>query len=190
MPDTPLFEISSPDFTTAQKEFFQTRSAKELAQKKLGRKKDLLQHGVGSQKELEEAISALQIAEKEYENAYSALQVYQVAPERMTLGQPLIVRSPIAGQVIADNTEISHAFFQFEAAKQKLEQYQSGLLDETGKILDGMMYRYKRGETTIIKVLLAQRTYNDVREQYLDTKKEYSSAFIELQRSCGGWIAE
>lgn len=101
--NTPLFEIFSPDFTTAQKEFFQARSEKELAQKELKRKQDLLSNGVGSQKEMEEAMNVLQIAEKEYENTYSALQVYHVNTNNMVLGQPLIVRSPIAGEVIENN---------------------------------------------------------------------------------------
>lgn len=101
--NTPLFEIVSPDFTIAQKEFFQAQSEKELAQKELTRKQDLLDNGVGSQKELEEAISIMQIAEKEYENAYAALLVYQTNPDNMTLGQSLIVRSPISGNVIANN---------------------------------------------------------------------------------------
>lgn len=99
----PLFEISSPDFTTAQKEFFQAGSSKELARKELKRKEDLLKNGVGSEKELEEATNALQIAEKEYENAYAALQVYHVNPKNMVLGQPLLVRAPIAGHVIENN---------------------------------------------------------------------------------------
>ncbi|XP_037959394.1 putative membrane fusion protein SilB [Teleopsis dalmanni] len=101
--NTPLFEIVSPDFTNTQKEFFQAKSEKELAQKELQRKQDLLSNGVGSQKEMEEAASILQIAEKEYENTYAALQVYHVNAENMALGQPLIIRSPIAGEVIENN---------------------------------------------------------------------------------------
>lgn len=102
-PNTPLFDISSPDFTVAQKEYFQAHSAKELASKELKRKKDLLHNGVGSQKELEEATSLSQIAEKEFENARATLLVYQVDPRQMTLGQSLTVFSPIAGQVIENN---------------------------------------------------------------------------------------
>ena len=52
---TPLFEISSPDFTTAQKEYFQALSLRELSKKDLKRKEDLIKNGVSSQKELEEA---------------------------------------------------------------------------------------------------------------------------------------
>lgn len=101
---TPLFEISSPDFTSAQKEYFQAVSSRELAKKDLKRKEDLIKNGVSSQKELEEAQNALLIADKEFENASAALRVYQVDNlGEMILGQPLIVRSPISGVVIKDN---------------------------------------------------------------------------------------
>jgi len=101
---TPLFEISSPDFTTAQKEYFQALSSWELAKKDLKRKEDLIKNGVSSQKELEEAQNTLLMASKEFENTSAALEVYQVDhPENMTLGQPLIVRSPISGEVIENN---------------------------------------------------------------------------------------
>ena len=101
---TPLFEISSPDFTSAQKEYFQALSSRELAKKDLKRKEDLIRNGVSSQRELEEAQNALLIADKEFENASAALRVYQVDnPAEMILGQPMIVRSPIPGEVIKDN---------------------------------------------------------------------------------------
>ena len=100
--NTPLFEIVSSDFTSAQKEFLQAESALELAKNNLNRQKDLKDNGVSSQKELEQATNELFVAEKEYENAFSALQVYQTNPIGMKLGEPLIVRSPIQGNVIED----------------------------------------------------------------------------------------
>ncbi|MEA4808718.1 efflux RND transporter periplasmic adaptor subunit [Macellibacteroides fermentans] len=101
--NTPLFEITSPDFTSAQKDFYQAQSERELAQKDLRRKQDLIKNGVGSQKELEEAQNVLNIAEKEYENAVSALKVYQTNPGNMVLGQALVIRAPISGNVIETN---------------------------------------------------------------------------------------
>lgn len=112
--NAPLFEIISPDFTNAQKEYFQARSSRDLARKDLNRKKDLIKNGVGSQKELEEALNALQIEEKEYENTYAALLIYQVKPENMILGQPLIIRSPIAGEVI-DNSIVTGQYISSDS---------------------------------------------------------------------------
>ncbi len=101
--NTPLFEIVSADFTNAQKEFYQAQSERDLASNDLRRKQDLIKKGVASQKELEEAINALSIAEKEYENAYAAIKIFQTNLKDMILGQPLIIRSPIAGKVIENN---------------------------------------------------------------------------------------
>lgn len=87
-------------------------------------------------------------------------------------------------------SEISQAFFYFEAAKKKVKQYKSGLLDDSHKILEGMVYKYKRGETNITEVLIAQRTYNEVQEQYLGAMKGYASALVNLQKTCGIWDIE
>ncbi|MBF0651896.1 TolC family protein [Dysgonomonas sp. GY75] len=84
-------------------------------------------------------------------------------------------------------TEISQAFFQFEASQKKSEQYQTGLLEDAKKVLDGMVYKYKRGESNITDVLIAQRTYNEVQELYLETMKGYASSLVALQKACGIW---
>ena len=102
-PNTPLFQISSPEFTATQKEYYQAKSEKELAFKDLTRKENLLQHGVASQKEYEEVLNLYQIADNEYKNALASLKVYQVDPNNMTLGQSLTIYSPITGEVI-DNS--------------------------------------------------------------------------------------
>lgn len=101
---TPLFEIICPAFTAAQKEYFQSLSTRDFARKNLLRKEDLIRNGVSSQKELEEAQNTLSMAEKEFENAQAALRVYQVENlASLSLGQPLVVRTPISGVVIKDN---------------------------------------------------------------------------------------
>ena len=101
---TPIFEIVCADFTTAQKDYYQAQSSRELALKDLKRKRDLAQNGVCSQKELEEAENSLFIAEKDFENAQSALHIYQVEDiSSMKLGQPLVVRAPISGLIIENN---------------------------------------------------------------------------------------
>lgn len=84
-------------------------------------------------------------------------------------------------------TEVSQAFFQYEAVSQQVNQYKSGLLEESRKILEGTAYTYKRGETGILEVLIAQRSYNEVQEQYLDTMKNYASSLVKLEKTCGIW---
>lgn len=86
--------------------------------------------------------------------------------------------------------EVTQAYFYYLAMEKQLGQFRAGLLEDTQKLLDGVVYTYKRGETDILEVLIAQRTYNEMQEQYLETLKGYASSIIELQRVCGIWTLD
>ncbi len=100
---SPIFEISSPSFFETGKVYCQAKQEMELALKSLNREKDLLANNVGVAKEVEEAEVNYELKMKDYENAFAAIKVFQIDPDKMTLGQPLIVRSPIAGEVVKNN---------------------------------------------------------------------------------------
>jgi len=112
---TPLFEISSPDFIEAQKVFFLERSQSAQAYKNLRRQEDLVAHGVGTQKDLEEAQTAYEVAMKEYENALIGIRIFKADPDKLSLGQPLVVRAPISGEVI-ENKVVLGQFIRDDAA--------------------------------------------------------------------------
>lgn len=105
-PGSPLFEISSPDFFETGKAYYQARQELELASKNLRREKDLYTHKVSAQKEVEEAEVNYELKKKDYENALAALKVFQIKPDDLVLGQPMIVRSPIAGEIVKNNIVI------------------------------------------------------------------------------------
>lgn len=105
-PGSPLFEISSPDFFETGKVYYQAKQEMELASKNLRREKDLYAHKVSAQKEVEEAEVNYELKKKDYENALAALKVFQIKPDELVLGQPMIVRSPIAGEVVKNSIVI------------------------------------------------------------------------------------
>ncbi|SDC54774.1 efflux RND transporter periplasmic adaptor subunit [Williamwhitmania taraxaci] len=100
---TPVFEISSPAYFETGKAYYQTKEEMDLASKFLKRQKDLLNKGVGVQKDLEEAQVCYAIKTQNFENAVASLKVFQVDTSSLVLGQPLIVRSPIKGTIV-ENT--------------------------------------------------------------------------------------
>lgn len=112
---TPLFEISSPDFMEAQKVFFQERTQSAQAYKNLRRQEDLVAHGVGTKKDLEEAQTAYEMAAKEYENALIGIRLFKADPDKLSLGQPLVVCAPIAGEII-ENKVVLGQFIRDDAA--------------------------------------------------------------------------
>ena len=84
-------------------------------------------------------------------------------------------------------SEIRQSWFAFEAQRKKVAQYRTGIMDESRKVMDGMAYKYKRGEATVLDVLVSQRTYNEVCQDYLETMKGYVSSLVSLERACGYW---
>jgi len=104
--DAPVFEISSPSFFEASKLYYQAKQEMQLAKKNMNRQLDLYNNGVGIQKDLEEAEVNYELNKRDYENAIASLKVYKVNPEKLVLGQPLIVRSPIAGNVVQNTIVI------------------------------------------------------------------------------------
>ena len=99
---TPLFEMTSAEFTDAQKLFFQAKSEYQNAKLTMKRQQDLKAHGVGAEKDVEEAETNYQIKQKEYQNAMASLKIFNVDINKLVFGQPLVVRSPIAGEVITN----------------------------------------------------------------------------------------
>lgn len=102
----PVFEISSPSFFEATKVYYQSKQEMQLAEKNLKRQQDLLGNGVGTQKDLEEAEVNFELSKRDFENSIASLKVYQVDSEKVILGQPLIVRSPIKGEIVENNIVI------------------------------------------------------------------------------------
>lgn len=102
-PGTPLFEMASSDFSEVQKMLLQARSELKSARSNLQRQQDLHAHGVAALRDLEDAQTLFDMQQQEYDNAAASLRIFGVNPENFSLGQNLVVRSPIAGEVIAND---------------------------------------------------------------------------------------
>ncbi|MEI2274601.1 efflux RND transporter periplasmic adaptor subunit [Sphingobacterium sp. ML3W] len=100
--NTALFSISSSDYFEAQRVYLDAKQTYTLAASVLKRQKDLLSHGVGIQKELEEAETNFAISNTTLNNAAAALKIYDNNPSQTILGQPLLVRSPIHGEILSN----------------------------------------------------------------------------------------
>jgi cobalt-zinc-cadmium efflux system outer membrane protein len=80
-------------------------------------------------------------------------------------------------------TEVTQAYNVYTAMDKQIENYSHDLIENAEKILKGRTYLYQRGETSLIDVLEAHRTYNEMKIQYYQIMYDYASALIELKRS-------
>ena len=85
--------------------------------------------------------------------------------------------------------EIVQAYNRYLLAQRNAQTYTTGLIADAETILQGRLYAYERGETSLIEVINAQRTYNDVKRNYSEAMHECMTAWLELQK-CSGLIGE
>jgi len=93
-----LFTLDSPDLVAAQSDFLKAKSALAQAERNLARQKDLKDHGIGAERELEQAQTDRDTANSELDRTAMRLRLLRVGPG--AVGGPLTVASPIAGRVI------------------------------------------------------------------------------------------
>lgn len=84
-------------------------------------------------------------------------------------------------------SEVMQAYNLYQTARQLADAYDAQLMDSAQEILQGKLYAYNRGETSLLEVLDAQRTFNEVSVSYAESLHGCLSALVELERSAGIW---
>ncbi len=103
---SPLFSIHSPAFFETVKSYLQAKQEKQVAEMNLHRQQDLVDHGVGVQKELDEARLNFEISKGQVENLVATLSIYNVNAEKTEVGKPMVVTSPIKGEVVKNTIRV------------------------------------------------------------------------------------
>ena len=98
-----LFEVSSPDFFEASKQYFQNLRIYETARSSYERKKVLQEAGAVSARELEEAFTEAENARQEKAASEAAFRAYGMDPSGMEPGQAMRIVAPIGGEVVRCN---------------------------------------------------------------------------------------
>ena len=86
--------------------------------------------------------------------------------------------------------EVMQAYHKYTITCRQVEQFDTGLLEDAETIFQKKIYSYERGETSILEVINAHQTYNEVQVGYQETLYECAVALIELERACGIWDIE
>ncbi len=83
--------------------------------------------------------------------------------------------------------EIAQAMQRYQSLCKQVDSYDHGLLENALDVRKGKIYSYNRGETSLLEVLNAQRTYNDTQVNYYETLFNRAVALVELEKSAGIW---
>ncbi|MDR6197498.1 TolC family protein [Siphonobacter sp. SORGH_AS_0500] len=83
--------------------------------------------------------------------------------------------------------EVTQAFEQYGAARRQIQQFNNDLLTRAQRVLEGRIYSYNRGESSLLEVLAARQTFNQLQLAYTEALITYASALVNLERTAGIW---
>lgn len=74
---------------------------------------------------------------------------------------------------------------QFRAARENLARYRDSVLADSQKVLEGMRLSYRNGAASLLELLAAQRSADEVYLAYLQAQADLATATVQLQLSIG-----
>ena len=83
--------------------------------------------------------------------------------------------------------EVIQAYNSYTSAISRLDNYNASVMASAQQVLEGKRYAYHRGETSLLDLINAQHTYNEIQQAYAECLHDCMSAWVELERSAGLW---
>ena len=81
--------------------------------------------------------------------------------------------------------DLNAAYQRYNVAKQQLDAFETGLLEQAESVLKVAESAYRFGERGILDYLDAQRTYRSVRKDYQSARYAYIAAILEIEQLLG-----
>ena len=83
--------------------------------------------------------------------------------------------------------EVTQSWENYYDYCRQVENFNNGLLEDAENVRKGKIYSYQRGETSLLEVLNAQRTYNEIQTTYYETLFYQAAALVKLEKAAGIW---
>ena len=83
--------------------------------------------------------------------------------------------------------EVTQAWEYYLDYCSQVANFDNGLLKSAENVRKGKIYSYQRGETSLLEVLNAQRTFNEIQTRYYETLYYQAAALVELEKAAGIW---
>ena len=84
-------------------------------------------------------------------------------------------------------TSVIQSLRKYKSMWEQVKNFDNGLLQDAKSVIDGKVYSYERGETSLLEVLSARNTYDELQASYIETLFQCAAALVELERNVGIW---
>lgn len=83
------------------------------------------------------------------------------------------------------HTEVAQAYTRLQAARKVLTQYDGTMISDARQVLESRKAGYLKGESSLLDLLTAQRTYQDVMLSYVQAQCDCYVCEVSLQHAIG-----
>lgn len=111
-----------------------------------------------------------------------ALQVSKVNREQ--------ARTILGAITLEAEIELREAYSRYQLLMAKRQVFTGEILSNAERVRDAALFSYQRGEISLLEVLEAQRTLNEIYLNYYETLGQYAETLVELSRASGVWLVE
>jgi cobalt-zinc-cadmium efflux system outer membrane protein len=118
---------------------------------------------------------------------FSAFNRGELESARNAAAQSEIILKEVQLQIAG---EVNQAWLVYKSAERQLNHYRSGIVGDADKIVKARAFSYQKGETGLIDLLNAQRTYHELQLGYHETLYKYAESLVLLEKAAGIWDIE
>jgi outer membrane protein, heavy metal efflux system len=97
------------------------------------------------------------------------------------------VETQLAGIELKAEVEVRQALARYDATVAQVRLYTGEILTDSDMVLESTTYNYQRGGATLLEVLEAQRTVDEVYLAYYQALADHAHALVAVERAAGIW---
>lgn len=116
---------------------------------------------------------------------------------RLQRGEVLQAESAVTQAMLAlraaelkAQTDVRRMHAQYMAAAANVKRYRESVLLNADKVVDGMRLSYKKGAASLLELLSAQRSANEIHLAYLQAVADLATATVQLQQASGSYPSD
>lgn len=87
-------------------------------------------------------------------------------------------------------TGLYTAWEKYRMMLQKRMLFTETILEDAEKVRDAIVFSYQQGDVSLLEVLEAQSTLNEVYINYYETLEQFAAALVQLSLESGEWFVE
>ena len=93
----------------------------------------------------------------------------------------------LRAQSLRVEIELRTTLERFSASVEQVRLYLGGVLTDADRVLEAVRYNYTHGGATLLELLDAQRTANDVHLAYVQALQSHARALVAVEQAAGIW---